>query len=93
MMLVKRTERIKVRPSITLLQLARKSKNLYNYGNYIIKQQLQYGKYMTPEYELVNMLRYHPCYTEFIAHSAQQTIKFLVKNWKAYFRAKKVYKQ
>jgi len=92
-MLVKRTERIKMRTSVTLLQLARKSKNLYNYGNHIIKQQLQYSKYMTSEYELVNMVRYHPCYTEFIAHSAQQTIKFLVKNWKAYFRAKKVYKQ
>jgi len=93
MMLVKRTERIKVRPSFTLMQLARQSKNLYNYGNYIIKQQLNYCNYMTSEYELVNILRYHPCYTEYIAHSAQQTLKFLVKNWNAYFRAKKEYKQ
>ncbi|MCE7746782.1 MAG: IS200/IS605 family element transposase accessory protein TnpB [Candidatus Heimdallarchaeota archaeon] len=90
-MRVKRTERIKVRPSFTLMQLARQSKNLYNYGNYIIKQQLNKNSYMTSEYELVNMVRYHPCYTEFIAHSAQQTIKFLVKNWKAYFKAKKEY--
>ncbi|MHA1202915.1 MAG: RNA-guided endonuclease InsQ/TnpB family protein [Candidatus Heimdallarchaeaceae archaeon] len=92
-MLVRRTERIKVKPSFTLMQLARQSKNVYNYGNYIIKRQLKNSKYMTPEYELVNMVRYHPCYTEFIAHSAQQTIKFLVKNWKAFFRAKKLYKK
>ena len=92
-MLVLRTERIKVRPSFTLMQLARQSKNLYNYGNYIIKRQLNYSNYLTSEYELVNMVRYHPCYTKFIAHSAQQTIKFLVKNWKAYFRAKKEYKK
>ncbi len=92
-MLVKRTERIKVRPSFTLMQLARQSKNLYNYGNYIIKRQLNNSNYLTSEYELVNMVRYHPCYTNFIAHSAQQTIKFLVKNWKAYFRAKKEYKK
>ncbi len=75
------------------MQLARQSKNLYNYGNYIIKRQLNNSKYITSEYELVNIVRYHPCYTEFIAHSAQQTIKFLVKNWKAYFRAKKEYKK
>jgi putative transposase len=92
-MLVKRTERIKVKQSFTLMQLARQSKNIYNYGNYIIKKQLKNNNYMTSEYELVNILRYHPCYTEFIAHSAQQTIKFLVKNWKAYFRAKKEYKK
>jgi len=48
---------------------------------------------MTSEYELVSMVRYHPCYTNFIAHSAQQTIKFLVKNWKAYLNAKKEYKK
>ena len=90
-MLVKRTERIKVRPSFSLMQLARQSKNLYNYGNYIIKQQLRYCNYLTSEYELVNMVRYHPCYTEFIAHSAQQTIKFLILSWKSYFQAKKEY--
>ncbi len=92
-MLVKRTERIKVRQSFTLMQLARQSKNLYNYGNYIIKRQLNNSNYMTSEYELVSMVRYHPCYTNFIAHSAQQTIKFLVKNWKAYLNAKKEYKK
>ena len=92
-MLFKRTERIKVNQSFTLMQLARQSKNLYNYSNYIIKRQLNNSKYMISEYELVNMVRYHPCYTEFIAHSAQQTIKFLVKNWKAYFRAKKEYQK
>ena len=90
---VLRTERIKVRPSFTLMQLARQSKNLYNYVNYIIKKQLNYNNYMTSEYELVNIVRYHPCYTEFIPHSAQQTIKFLVKNWKSYFRAKKEYQK
>ncbi len=85
MMLVRRTERIKVKHSFTLMQLARQSKNVYNYGNYVIKRQLKNSKYMTSEYELVDMIRYHPCYTDFIPHSAQQTIKFLVKNWKAYF--------
>ena len=92
-MLVKRTERIKVRTSFSLLQLARQSKNLYNYGNYIIKQQLNYNNYLTTEYELVNIVRHHPCYTDFIAHSAQQTIKFLTKDWKSYLRAKKGYKK
>ncbi len=90
---VLRTERIKLNPSFTLMQLARQSKNLYNYANYIIKKQLQMSKYMTPEYELVNMLRYHPCYTCMPAHSAQQTLKFLVQAWKSYFQSKKEFRK
>ena len=93
MIFVLRTERIKLNPSFTLMQLARQSKNLYNYGNYIINKQLQTSKYMTPEYELMNILRYHPCYTCMPGHSAQQTIKFLVKAWKSYFRSKREFKK
>ncbi|OLS32958.1 MAG: hypothetical protein HeimAB125_03500 [Candidatus Heimdallarchaeota archaeon AB_125] len=90
---VLRTERIKMKQNFTLKQLARQSKNLYNYGNYIIKKQLERSKYLTKEYDLANMLRYHPCYTKMPAHSAQQTIKFLCKSWKGYIRAKRDYKK
>ncbi|MCE7743353.1 MAG: IS200/IS605 family element transposase accessory protein TnpB [Candidatus Heimdallarchaeota archaeon] len=48
---------------------------------------------MTSEYELVNILRYHPCYTCMPAHSAQQTIKFLVKAWKSFFQSKKEFRK
>lgn len=88
-----RTERIWVKQSVTLMQLAHRAKNLYNYANYIIKYQLERSKYFTPAFELMNIVRYHPTYTNLPAHTAQQTIKFLVKNWKSYFRALKEWKK
>ncbi|UJG41651.1 MAG: hypothetical protein K9W45_04090 [Candidatus Heimdallarchaeum aukensis] len=49
-----------MKDSITLKQLAHKVKNLYNQANYIIKYQLRRSKYFTKEFELMNILRYHP---------------------------------
>jgi putative transposase len=92
-MLVLRTERIWVKQSVTLMLLAHKAKNLYNYANYIIKFQLEKNNYFTSAFELMDILRYHPTYTSLPAHTAQQTIKFLVKNWKGYFRAVKEWKK
>jgi putative transposase len=89
MMSVMRTERIWVKQSFTLMQLAHQAKNLYNYANYIIKYQLEKSKYFTQSFELMDILRYHPTYTCLLAHTAQQTIKNLVQCWKNYFLALK----
>ena len=83
-MLGLRTERIWMNQSITLIQLAHQAKNLYNHANYIIKYQLTKNNYFTSEFELMNILRYHPDYTKLPAHTSQQIIKFLAKNWKGY---------
>jgi putative transposase len=88
-----RTERIWVKQSITLMQLAHQAKNLYNYANYIIKYQLEKNKYFTSAFELMNIVRYHPAYTCLPAHTAQQTIKFLVISWKGYFKSVKEWKK
>lgn len=88
-----RTERIWVKQSFTLMQLAHQAKNLYNYANYIIKYQLEKNRYFTPAFELMNIVRYHPAYTCLPAHTAQQTIKFLVKSWKGYFKSVKEWKK
>ncbi|MHA1419910.1 MAG: RNA-guided endonuclease InsQ/TnpB family protein, partial [Candidatus Heimdallarchaeaceae archaeon] len=61
--------------------------------NYIIKYQLEKNNYFTSAFELMDIVRYHPAYTVLPAHTAQQTIKFLVKNWKGYFRALKEWKK
>jgi len=84
---VLRTEEIWVKDSITLKQLAHQVKNLYNQANYIIKYQLRKSEYFTREFELMNILRYHPTYTVLPGHTAQQTIKFLCLAWKGYFRS------
>ncbi len=82
-----RTERIWVKQSFTLMQLARQAKNLYNHVNYIIKYQLERSKYFTPAFELMDIVRYHPSYTSLPAHTAQQIIRSLVESWKSYFSA------
>ena len=89
--MTRRTERIWLSPNYNLMQYSHKSKNLFNHANYIFKQQLQ-NSYFTSAYELMDMLRHHPTYTQLPSHSAQQTIKFLVKSWKGYFKALKSYK-
>ena len=89
--MVRRTERIWLKPSFNLMQYCHKSKDLYNQANYIFKKQLQLH-YFTSSFELMDILRHHPTYTVLPAHTAQQIIKFIVKNWKSYFKALKVYK-
>ena len=88
----RRTDRIWLKNSFTLKQLSRASKNLYNYANYIFKKQLEYSHY-TSEYEMMDIMRYHPTYRALPAHSSQQIIKSLVKSWKSYFRSLKEYKK
>ncbi|MHA1400615.1 MAG: RNA-guided endonuclease InsQ/TnpB family protein, partial [Candidatus Heimdallarchaeaceae archaeon] len=92
-MSVRRTERIWVKNSITLMQLAHRAKNLYNQANYVMKYQWRKNNYLTNEFELMGMLRYHPTFTCLPVHTAQQTIKFLYKEWKGYLRALKEWKK
>ncbi|MHA1317098.1 MAG: RNA-guided endonuclease InsQ/TnpB family protein [Candidatus Heimdallarchaeaceae archaeon] len=73
--------------------MAHQVKNLYNQANYIIKYQLRKSKYFTREFELMNILRYHPTYTALPGHTAQQTIKFLCLAWKGYFRSLEEWKK
>ncbi|MCE7735115.1 MAG: IS200/IS605 family element transposase accessory protein TnpB [Candidatus Heimdallarchaeota archaeon] len=86
-----RTERIWLQPSYNLMQYCHKSKNLFNYANYIFKQQLNY-RYFTPAFELMDIIRHHPVYTSLPRHTSQQIIKFLVKSWRGYFMSLKSYK-
>ncbi len=86
-----RTERIWLQPSYNLMQYCHKSKNLFNYANYIFKQQLN-SRYFTPAFELMDIIRHHPVYTSLPSHTSQQIIKFLVKSWRGYFMSLKSYK-
>ena len=49
-------------------------------------------KYFTSEFEMMDILRYHPSYTSLPGHTAQQIIKFLVKAWRGYFKSVKEFK-
>ena len=62
-----------------------KVKNLYNYANYLLRQEfITNGKYIK-EHDLDKMCQPAECYKTIMAQTAQQTIKLLSKNWKSFF--------
>jgi len=89
---VKRTERIWLKPNDKIGRLCHLSKNLYNEANYIIRQELFLsGKWLRYN-KLAGVLKTSENYKELPAQTAQQTLKILDRNWKAFFRAMKEWK-
>jgi len=89
---VKRTERIWLKPNDKIGRLCHLSKNLYNEANYIIRQELFLsGKWLRYN-KLAGILKTSENYKELPAQTAQQTLKILDRNWKAFFRAMKEWK-
>lgn len=72
-----------------------KSKNLYNYCNYLIRQEFIETHKMLSEYKLTGQLSKEKQfdYKLLPAQTAQQVIKVLFKNWKSFFRSCKEYKK
>lgn len=75
--------------------ICHRCKNLYNYCNYILRQSLFKGEGLLREYELVGILtrENQDDYRALPAQTSQQVIKFLYKNWKAYFQSLKSYQK
>lgn len=76
-------------------KISHKSKNLYNYANYILRQEFISKKSQTKEYDLTSALsaQNQVDYRALPAQTSQQTIKLLYKNWKSFFAALKAYKK
>lgn len=94
---VKRTEQIWLKPTKTLRYFCHRSKSLYNETNYLIKQTLdneeENGKRRWLRYnELCYRLKESPNYRALPAQTAQQILKLLDRNWKAFFKAMKGWK-
>ena len=62
-----------------------KSKNLYNYINYILRQEFINNGKIIKEYELSTIYKNEECYKELMAQTSQQVIKQLCVNWKSFF--------
>jgi len=69
-----------------------KVKNLYNYANYIIREEFirtskdENIKTTIPrEYDLTKLLSKEELYSVLMVQTSQQTIKLLYKNWKSFF--------
>jgi putative transposase len=69
-----------------------KSKNLYNYANYIIRQEFINNKKWIRYRELDKMLRVEKAYKELMSQASQCTLQVLDRNWKSYFVAIKDWK-
>lgn len=90
---VQRVERHIVRFNKTLDSLCFKSKNLYNYVNYLIRQEYINNKKYLNEYKVTTMLAKEKQvdYCALPAQTSQQIVKVLFKNWKGFYRAVKDY--
>ena len=91
MIYVPRTEVMEVNKHSLLSVLCHRAKNLYNRANYLYKQTLQQGKHLT-YYDFDRKLKTEECYTLLPAHTAQHTLKLLLRNWRAYYQARKEWK-
>lgn len=67
------------------------SKNLYNQANYIVKQAMNDKNWIRYQ-ELDKLLKDDPSYKSLPAHTAQQTLKLLDKNWSSFFASIKAWK-
>ncbi len=92
MTVVWRIESIELSYKLVLSRLCHQVKNLYNRANYLIKQALTKSNNFLNYYELNKLLKSEEFYSVLPAHTAQHTLKLLVRNWKAYFHALKEWK-
>lgn len=69
------------------------SKNLYNYANYVIRQEFINNGRWIHFAELDKMLQQSDPYKELMSQPSQQTLKVLDKAWKSFFTSIKDWKQ
>lgn len=89
---MKRTERM-VSKDKKLSHLCSLSKNLYNYANYIVRQEFIRNKRWIRYNELYKMIKKSKDHKALPAQTAQQVLKLLDKNWASFFKAMKAYKK
>lgn len=89
---MKRTERIWTDANDDIDGLCHLTKNLYNEGNYIIRQEFFKNGLWTRYDDLNTMLKQSENYRSLNAQSAQQTLRLLDKDRKSFFKSIKDWK-
>ncbi len=92
MIVITRTEQIWIKPHINLSCLCHLSKNLYNESNYKVRQEFFKNRKWIRYNKLYHSLKTSNNYKQLPAQTAQQVLKILDRNWKAFFSAIKVWK-
>ena len=90
-MILTRTEQIWLKTSENLSRLCHLSKNLYNEGNYLIRQEFFTNEKWLRYNSLYHLLKSSKNYQYLPAQTAQQVLKILERNWKSFFQAIKVW--
>ena len=67
--------------------LAFKSKNVYNYGNYVIRQEFINNNNWIRYEDLSKQIKHSDCFMALGSNSAQMTLRILDKTWKSFFVA------
>jgi IS605 OrfB family transposase len=88
----KRTEQAWVNPHRSLSWLCHLSKNLYNESNYLIRQELFKNNKWIRYNALYHKIKTSKNYQQIPAQTAQQVLKILDRNWKAFFSTIKEWK-
>jgi len=95
--IVKRVEQIQINKNHELWNYCNEicfaAKNLYNYANYIIRQEFIKNNKWIRYRKLNGILKEHETYKNPPAQTAQQTLRLLDRNWKSFFRAMKEWKK
>lgn len=71
----------------TVDELCFKSKNLYNYANYIIRQEFIKNNKFIGYYDMKKELKTHDPFKELGSQASQQVLELLDRNWKSFFKA------
>jgi putative transposase len=70
-----------------------RSKNLYNYANYILRQEFIKNKNYIKYYDMAKTLRTEDVYKQLMSQASQCTLQVLDRNWQSYFVAIKDWKK
>jgi putative transposase len=92
-MIITRTEQIWIKAGKKLSWYCYLSKNLYNKGNYLIRQELFNNGKWVRYVSLYHLIKTSKNYQQLPAQTAQQILKVLDRNWIAFFRAIKEWKK
>ena len=96
-MIVNRVEQQIIRKSHPLWKTIDKmcfnAKNLYNYANYIIRQEYLKSKTYIPYREMNFNLKTHKQYKDCMSQPANCVLRLLDKNWKSFFEGLKEYQK
>lgn len=95
--IVERTETQIIRKSHPLWkvidEMCLNAKNLYNYANYIIRQEYINNKRYIPYKEMNFNLKTHQQYKDCMSQPANCVLRLLDKNWKSFFKGLKEYEK